>query len=133
MALDAKQKVLIAIYTEYQKDKPNMESISPGSLGIDREIFNIAVDKLDNEGLINGVNIVRAGDSSAPHLVAIDYAKMSSYGIRYVEEKLGIKPELSGEEKVESVISSSTEWGWEQIKDIGSRVLAEMLKSQTGL
>jgi gamma-glutamylcysteine synthetase len=54
---------------------------------------------------------------------------MSSYGIEYVENKFDIKPNLSGEEKVKKVLAGTAEWGWEQIKDIGAKVLAEMAKA----
>lgn len=40
MELDTKQKVLVAIYTEYQKDIPDMEgAISSKVIGIDSNAF----------------------------------------------------------------------------------------------
>ncbi|AIF51237.1 YjcQ family protein [Pelosinus sp. UFO1] len=133
MELDTKQKVLIAIYTEYQKDIPDMASITSSNLGIDHDIFKIALDKLDNEGLVNGLNILKGGYRSIPKQVIIHHAKMSSYGINYVETKLNIQPSLSNKEKVKVVIDRSTEWGWEQLKDIGSKVLSEVIKSHAGI
>ena len=45
MGLDIKQKVLIAIYTEYQKDLPNIDgNVNANILGIDNNIFNVAID-----------------------------------------------------------------------------------------
>lgn len=129
MGLDAKQKVLIAIYTEYQKDMPEMDNISSESLGLGEEIFRMALVKLDNEGLVNDLKFAFGGDAGVPLAVALDYAKMSPYGIKYVEEKLNISPGLSGEEKVKSVIVKTAEWGWEQAKDFAARVLAEMIKT----
>lgn len=134
LELDAKQKVLIAFYTEYQKDVPNIRvAITNKSLGLDFDVFKIALTKLCNEGLINGVNIVWAGDNNVPFATIMHEAMMTSYGIQYVEEKLNIDLSLSGEEKVKSVLKSSAEWGWDQLKDIGSKVLAEIVKAQAGI
>ena len=52
MDLDSKQKVLLAIYTEYQKDIPKMELITNVNLDMDSQVFRIAVDKLQSEGFI---------------------------------------------------------------------------------
>lgn len=57
MELDSKQQVLLAVYTEYQKDIPDMASITPESLGLDRIVFDTAFLKLENEGWINGLEI----------------------------------------------------------------------------
>jgi len=51
--LDSKQRVLLAIYTEYQKDIPTMEDITAEALELDIEVFGIAVEKLINEQMIN--------------------------------------------------------------------------------
>ncbi len=133
MELDAKQKVLIAIYTEYQKDRPNMRcAITAENLGLPSDVFQIALEKLHNEGLVNDL-IPLKGGSDGYVIYAPFSAKMSSSGIEYVEGKLNIAPRLSGEEKVKIVIVKATEWGWEQMKDIGSKVLAEIMKSQMGI
>lgn len=127
MELDTKQKVLVAIYTEYQKDKPNMkETITANNLGIDIDVFKIALDKLDNEGLVSGLDFTRGGDDSIPRYVNVDYAKMTPYGIQYVETKLTIEKTLSAKEKVEKIVEESTKWGFEQLKDIAAKVLTEI-------
>lgn len=129
MALDTKQKVLIAIYTEYQKDLPNMEeAITASNLGLKHDILKVALKKLTNENLISGVVFSNGGESVVPLLAAVDYCQMTGRGIDYVENKLDIQPSLSGTEKVTKVIEKTAEWGWEQIKDIGAKVLAEMTK-----
>ena len=65
MGLDIKQKVLIAIYTEYQKDLPNIDgNVNADILGIDNNIFNVAIEKLENEGLITGSNLIKGGSST---------------------------------------------------------------------
>lgn len=57
MQLDSKQKVLMAIYAEYQKDIPDMDLVSFESLDMDSKVFYIALDKLENEGLITGTKL----------------------------------------------------------------------------
>ncbi|PKM90311.1 MAG: hypothetical protein CVU87_02690 [Firmicutes bacterium HGW-Firmicutes-12] len=129
MELDAKQRVLMAIYTEYQKDLPDMKkSIRADVLGLNHDVFMIAIEKLDNEMLISNVKYSKNGNSTIPLVVWTDRIKMTAYGIQYVEEKLKIEKSLTGKEKVKKIVGSAAEWGWEQIKDIAAKTLAEMNK-----
>ena len=80
MELDAKQKVLMAIYAEYQKDIPVMQNITFANLDMDSRVFKIAVDKLENEGLINGAKIHYKPGSVYPESVEIDDAKLTQHG-----------------------------------------------------
>lgn len=134
LELDAKQKVLLAIYTEYQKDIPNMEeNLKAQKLGLEYNIFKIAVDKLQNEDLINGAVINRGGNSHIPAVVSMGNVKMTRIGIDYVEHKLEIERTLSGAEKVKTISENAAKWGWEQFKDITAKVLAEIAsKAATG-
>ncbi|MBW4861757.1 MAG: hypothetical protein KZY55_15640 [Paeniclostridium sp.] len=130
MKLDTKQKVLIAIYTEYQRDIPNIkEEVTYQKLGIGAEEFKIAVIKLENELLITGTNM----PSSKAHTwgvfcVMLDKTRMTPYGIEYVENKLGIDKTLSGIDKVKKVGEKCATWGWNESKDIIVKVLSEMGK-----
>lgn len=127
MKLDTKQKVLVAIYTEYQKDTPNMSSnIKAKELGIDGEVFAIALDKLMNEGLITGVNFNKVNNKILA--TCMDELMMTRGGIEYVETKLGIEKTLSGTEKVQEMAKKSVNWGWNEFKDITVKVLSEMGK-----
>lgn len=130
MRLDIKQKVLIAIYTEYQKDIPEIEEkVKPSKLGIGVEEFKIAVIKLENEGLITGTAFHKAGNSKwGVNIVLLDNTKMTPYGIDYVERKLGIDNTLSGFDKVKKVGEKCVTWGWNEFKDITIQVLSEMGK-----
>ena len=129
--LDTKQKVLIAIYTEYQKDLPDMEkNITTHNLGFENDIFKIALNKLTNENLINGVVFLNGGDNPVPAMASVRYCQMTGQGIDYVEDKLDIKPNLSGAEKVAKVIEKSAGWGWDQIKEMCAKTIAEIVKSQ---
>lgn len=127
MELDNKQKVLLAIYTEYQKDLPDMSSnIRHDVLGIEKPVFEIALDKLENEGLINGVNFSRAGNKI--YVAFTNNVKMTPYGIHYIEHKLEIEPTNTGNEKVKNIVKNVASWGWEQFKDIAAKTLAEIAK-----
>lgn len=55
MKLDAKQQVLLALYIEYQKDLPKMDSVKCSSLNMAIDVFNTALGKLSKEGYINGL------------------------------------------------------------------------------
>lgn len=125
--LDTKQKVLVAFYTEYQKDVPNMRSITAESLGIEEEVYIIALQKLDNEGLISDVNFFDAMGSLRPVAVGLDYAMMTPDGLEYVETKLGIEPTLSGSEKAKEAIKKLGEWGLEQTKDVISKIASDII------
>lgn len=127
MELDAKQKVLLAIYTEYQKDLPNMDLVQARTLDLDTKVFRVALDKLQAEGLIQGVNVLVDGNSPIPSVFWSD-AKMTPRGIDYVEEKLGIESTATGEKKVADIVKMLAKWGWDQGKDIAARVLADMAK-----
>ncbi|CAM5794870.1 hypothetical protein [Brevibacillus borstelensis] len=133
MDLDNKQKVLLALYTEYQKDLPMMRDIKADTLGLSRDVFNVAIEKLQNEGFIRDAAIAYAGRSPYPYDVRIENCKMTRYGIEYVESKLQIEPTLSGAEKTKGVAKKVAEWGWDQGKDFVAKVLAEVLKSSTGV
>lgn len=127
MNLDTKQKVLVAIYTEYQKDIPDMEEeITPEKLGIERNAFIWALDKLVNEGYITEYEKYFADDECQEY--SLYGMKITRYGIDYVETKLGIDKTLSGKDKVQEMAKKSVNWGWNEFKDITVKVLSEMGK-----
>lgn len=128
MEVDAKQKVLIAIYTEYQKDIPEMANITFSSLGLENDVFKVAVEKLDNEGFITDATITHGGNGTIPLMVNIKYCKMTRSGIDYIESKAQLDQTLSGEQKVKGLLEKAGKWGWDQFKDFGARVVSEMLK-----
>lgn len=133
MELDVKQKVLLAIYTEYQKDIPIIQNITHNMLGIGLDEFRIAIIKLENEGLIRDTIIPKGkvnfeGNKWGTFSPILDNTKMTSYGIEYVENKLGIDKTLSGLEKVEYLAKKSVNLGWNEFKDIIIQVLSEMGK-----
>ncbi len=128
MELDTKQKVLLALYTEYQKDLPNMKEINAETLGLEKEVFIVAIVKLVNERLIKDVEFLKGGNGPYPRGMFIDGCKLTREGLEYVERKLQIEPTQSGVEKTRKVAKKLTEWGWEQGKDFAAKVTAEILK-----
>lgn len=130
MNLDTKQKVLIAIYTEYQKDIPNIDiEVNPDKLGIGLDEFRIAIVKLENEGLIRDTIIQKRSDKKwSIGLISLEHTKMTPYGIGYLENKIGIASTLSGFDKVKKVGEKCATWGWNEFKDITVQVLSEMGK-----
>ncbi|MFD9363033.1 YjcQ family protein [Priestia megaterium] len=128
MKLDLKQRILVAIYTEYQKDVPEMTNITKEVFGIDNNKFTIALQKLENEQLINGVNFLRYDDGVFTEPYSMTSVMMTNYGINYVENVLGIQPTLSGLEKAKEVATKVGGWGFEQLKDFAVKVTTEMIK-----
>lgn len=123
--IDNKQKVLIAIYTEYQEDLPNMkDNINFKKLMMDQQIFNTALIKLENEKLITGVKKIMDG------VLWTDKIMMTSNGIEYVENKLGIEKTLSSSEKVKEVLGKSAKFGWNEAKDILTSTLAKIVRGE---
>lgn len=128
MEFDAKQKVLLAIYMEYQKDIPDMDSVSAKVLGLENTVFLIALDKLENEGLISGTRFARGGGKVLT--AYLSETKMTSYGLNYVEAKLSIEPEKTGLEKIKEISKNAVSWGWGEAKDFAAKVLSEIIQSQ---
>lgn len=56
MKLGTKENVLLAIYIEYQKDLPDMGSVNNTALNMDIDVFNVALEKLQNEEYIFDVH-----------------------------------------------------------------------------
>ncbi|MCF4151761.1 YjcQ family protein [Dethiosulfovibrio sp. F2B] len=91
MKLETKELVLAAIYAEYQKDLPQMENISPESIGIDSQVFNVAICKLENEEYIRDAVMVFAGEEAFPVVVRTSKVKITNAGIEYVERLFEIE------------------------------------------
>lgn len=126
MEFDAKQKVLLAVYMEYQKDIPNMKSITAKTVGLEEQVYKIAVDKLSNEGLIRDATLTHGGGKIVS--AWLDNVKMTPYGLNYVETKLAIQPEKTGMEKIKEISEKAVSWGWNEAKDFAAKVLAEIMK-----
>lgn len=128
MDLDSKQKVLLAIYTEYQKDIPNMELITNVNLDMDSQVFRIAVDKLQSEGFIIGAKIHFPAGNPYPDKLIPHFIKMTREGIEFVEEKMEIQRSWTSKEKVEDLKIKFGKLGWDALSDFAAKTLVEILK-----
>ncbi|WP_455577068.1 hypothetical protein [Anaerosinus sp.] len=128
MDLDSKQKVLLAIYTEYQKDIPKMELITNVNLDMDSQVFRIAVDKLQSEGFIIGAKIHFPAGNPYPDKLIPHFIKMTREGIEFVEEKMEIQRSWTSKEKVEDLKIKFGKLGWDALSDFAAKTLVEILK-----
>lgn len=106
MELDSKQKVLLALYSIYQKDLPDFDRITPEALGLSRDNFNIAVKKLQDEELIEDVHLIWGEKNTIPIGTVLDLVKITRYGISYIEEIFTIKSNLNGKKKLDIIFET---------------------------
>jgi len=126
MELDAKHSILYAIYTEYQKDIPNMSVITPDTLCLDKQVFNIAILKLENEGYIKDVVVSKELGQVYPREVLLFRTMMTKTGIDYVEQVLTMSPVFTGQERVQLLIKKFREYGWDTLSTLAAKVLVEI-------
>lgn len=114
MELDSKQKVLYAIYAEYQRDLPDMKSVTFKSLDMDLDVYQVALIKLQNEELIDGLVIVPPKAIIPSRIKGMDKDNIlpTSYGIEYVESKFDIQKDKSSKEKLNLLKEKFGKLGW---------------------
>lgn len=135
MELSAKDKILLAIYLEYQKDIPDMRrAITFTNLKLDKDEFHFAIEKLENENLIKGGRYARGGKGKI--LVAfMENVMPSNYGLMYVEKNIlqdigdRVDEDNPKAKNIKKVIRNAIAFGWSEIKDIAAKTLAEMSKN----
>lgn len=126
MKPDTKQKVLLALYTEYQRDLPNFDDITAASLGMNPDIFNIAIKKLQDEELIGDVHLIWGEEKdSVPMGVVLSVCRLTRLGIDYVEKNFGIENGLPVREKIIVLSAKFADWGLQELNVLVARVLAE--------
>jgi len=129
LELDTKQKVLLAMYVEYQRDLPEMDkNISADALGLTQDVFLVALEKLVNEGWIN-VRFSRCDGRSIPIRASLDKAKLTLDGINYVENELQMDKTLKRTDKVRQVVEKAGLWGLNQVENIAAKVLADIISN----
>ncbi|WP_206810725.1 hypothetical protein [Paradesulfitobacterium ferrireducens] len=127
MKPDTKQQVLLALYTEYQRDLPNFNHISAASLGMEVETFNFALKKLQDEELIGDVHLIWGDENeSVPMGVILSLCKLTRLGIEYVEQNFGLVNGWPAAQKVMILGSKYQEWGLQELFRLYSRVQAEL-------
>lgn len=87
MTNDTKHQVLYALYSEYQKDVPDMRLVDWHSVDISELAFNAALLKLQNEGYIQGLITNPPNEMNARKLYAVkrDHVFLTGKGVEYVE------------------------------------------------
>lgn len=127
LELDSKQEVLYAIYLEYQKDLPDMKSITYKSLDMDLDVYQMALIKLQNEGLIDGLRIIPPGTVIPSRIKGLDKDNIlpTFKGIEYVEGKLEIEGDKSSIEKLLILKDKFGKLGWSVLKEVVSKILIE--------
>jgi len=117
--LDIKHQVLFAIYSEYQNDIPDMQKVNFRNLEIDSLAFKVALLKLQNEGLIDGLVTCPPGTRLAEKVKALlmEGVMPTREGIEYVERKLEVARDLSGREKLKLVSEKLGKLGYEILKE----------------
>ncbi len=126
MNLDAKQKLLLAIYIEYQKDIPDMGLLSNAILDMDEKSFRVALNKLQSESLISGTKLHFMRNDPYPNAENTQFVQMTREGIEFAEEKMKIDKFLSGKEKLEVLQGKFSDLGWTALSDSVNKALAEM-------
>lgn len=101
MSYDAKQKILIGIYCEYQKDMPSYKNVNPVNLDLSSEVFTKAIKKLIKEELIRGMFFIEGMELSDDYEITLN-------GIELIEKIFPIDNYLSGEVKL-SIIGKAVE------------------------
>jgi hypothetical protein len=132
MIVDTKREILTALFVEYQKEIPNFSNVHRkfSEAGIDRNVFNMAILKLDNEGYIHNVDYVKGGRN--PHginSVRLDHALLTGQTVNYLEEKLELEDVENGAEKSQNILKRFTDAGFERLENIIAKTVAEMIKS----
>ena len=126
MKIDAKHKLLYAIYIEYLKDLPNMESVQFNSVGLEWEVYLAALSKLENEGFITHIS---------PRQVIIDPLEyeivqgtlfnfsMTKQGIDYVETQLYVDEYAFAQVKLERLSAVFKELGCDELSKLAEKAL----------
>ncbi|CAA7600314.1 Bacteriophage Tuc2009, YjcQ [Acididesulfobacillus acetoxydans] len=115
MRPDSKQKVLLALYTEYQKDLPEFTRLDHEALGLSRDVFNYALKKLLDEEFIENAHLIWGEDRSIPLGVVLDVVKLTPNGIRYIEELFALNRTLPGRDKVRAILTAAGDWDGEPL------------------
>jgi YjcQ protein len=124
--LDAKRKILLAIFLEYQKDIYNMDDITPENLEMEKQVFNVAVHKLQHEGYIEGAHISLI--KGEIYFVRIREALPTPRAIHYLEQEFELQANANSEEKSKRILKSLLDSGMERAESILSKVVAELIK-----
>ena len=118
MTIDTKHQVLYALYSEYQKDIPDMESINAAVLDMEVPVFNAALLKLHNEGYIQGIDW-RPPETMDARKIISSYRKniyLIRQGVEYVEKLASIAESMPARKKIAELAKQVGLFGMDLLK-----------------
>lgn len=118
MTIDTKHQVLYALYSEYQKDIPDMESINAAVLDMEVPVFNAALLKLQNEGYIQGFDW-RPPETMDARKIISSYRKniyLTRKGVEYVEKLASIAESMPARKKIAELAKQVGLFGMDSLK-----------------
>lgn len=118
MTIDTKHQVLYALYSEYQKDIPDMESINAAVLDMEVPVFNAALLKLQNEGYIQGFDW-RPPETMDARKIISSYRKniyLTRKGVEYVEKLASIAESMPSRKKIAELAKQVGLFGMDILK-----------------
>lgn len=118
MTIDTKHQVLYALYSEYQKDIPDMESINAAVLDMEVPVFNAALLKLQNEGYIQGIDW-RPPETMDARKIISSYRKniyLTRKGVEYVEKLASIAESMPARKKIAELAKQVGLFGMDILK-----------------
>ena len=118
MTIDTKHQVLYALYSEYQKDIPDMESINAAVLDMEVPVFNAALLKLQNEGYIQGFDC-RPPETMDARKIISSYRKniyLTRKGVEYVEKLASIAESMPARKKIAELAKQVGLFGMDILK-----------------
>ena len=125
MTIDAKLTVLYALYGEWQKDLPQMNSVCASVLEMDGIVFNVAIFKLQAEGYITGAEFLYADQIPQPVSVLLDRVTLTQKGTDKVEADLKLT-QRTGKERAQSLADKAAQFGWQVLSQIIAAKIAQM-------
>lgn len=119
MTNDIKHQVLYALYSEYQKDVPDMRLVDWHGVGTDELAFNAALLKLQNEGYIQGLITNPPNEMNARKLYAVkrEHVFLTGKGVEYVERLADIEASETASAKIKRLAKQAGIFGMEILKD----------------
>ncbi|MBU2704115.1 hypothetical protein Ga0466249_005268 [Sporomusaceae bacterium BoRhaA] len=79
--------ILVAMYEGQQKKNPDMSNIHPGKFLMPMKTFAVAIQELQESGLIKGAVIVDGGAKSGPFFALVNSATITLLGENVICEK----------------------------------------------
>ncbi|MDU4960550.1 MAG: YjcQ family protein [Sporomusaceae bacterium] len=87
--MSTKEKVLMAIYREYEKGNRDMRrTVRHDELKLEAAAFNRDIQLLQYEGLIRGAVLVRDRNKTDPDQVILNQVAVTNYGLHYLRSLL---------------------------------------------